>query len=72
MPPKMELGHVESPSPFNPLGMKGVGEAGAIPTPACFVQALETAFPECGLQILEIAALAKPAVELVQQSRKKK
>jgi carbon-monoxide dehydrogenase large subunit len=43
MPPKMELGHVASPSPLNPLGLKGVGEAGAIPTPACFHQALEDA-----------------------------
>lgn len=43
MPPKMELGHVVSPSPLNPLGLKGVGEAGAIPTPACFHQAIENA-----------------------------
>ncbi len=43
MPPKMELGHVASPSPLNPLGLKGVGEAGAIPAPACFHQAVENA-----------------------------
>lgn len=43
MPPKMELGHVVSPSPLNPLGLKGVGEAGAIPMPACFHQAVENA-----------------------------
>ncbi len=43
MPPKMELGHVSSPSTLNPLGLKGVGEAGAIPAPACFHQALENA-----------------------------
>jgi carbon-monoxide dehydrogenase large subunit len=44
MPPKMELGHVSSPSPLNPLGVKGVGEAGAIPIPACMHQAIENAF----------------------------
>jgi aerobic carbon-monoxide dehydrogenase large subunit len=52
MPEKLQLGHVESPSPLNPLGIKGVGEAGAIPTPACFVQALESALPEYKLEIL--------------------
>ncbi len=51
MPVEMELGHVETPSPLNPLGIKGVGEAGAIPTPACFVQAIESALPEYGLEI---------------------
>jgi carbon-monoxide dehydrogenase large subunit len=43
MPPKIELGHVSSPSPLNPLGLKGVGEAGAIPIPAVFHQAIENA-----------------------------
>jgi len=43
MPPKIELGHVVSPSPLNPLGLKGVGEAGAIPIPSCFHQAIENA-----------------------------
>ena len=43
MPEEVILGHNSSPSPLNPLGIKGVGEAGAIPTPACFVQAVENA-----------------------------
>ena len=30
MPP-VELAHHESPTPFNPLGIKGVGEGGALP-----------------------------------------
>ena len=28
---RIEIAHVETPSPFNPLGVKGVGEAGCIP-----------------------------------------
>ena len=43
MPAKMELGHLVTTSPLNALGIKGVGEAGAIPTPAAFVQAVEDA-----------------------------
>ena len=41
--PTVELDHVVSPSPLNPLGTKGVGEAGAIPTGAAFAQAVEDA-----------------------------
>ena len=32
--PPIETAHRETPSPFNPLGLKGVGEAGCIPTGA--------------------------------------
>lgn len=53
MPPKIEMGHIEIPSPLNPLGIKGVGEAGAIPTPAVFNQALEDALYDTGVEIME-------------------
>lgn len=53
MPPKIEMGHVECPSPLNPLGIKGVGEAGAIPTPAVFNQAVEDALFDTGVELYE-------------------
>ena len=33
MPHRMEIGHLHTPSPLNPLGIKGVGESGTIPIP---------------------------------------
>jgi len=53
MPGKFEINHMHTPSPLNPLGIKGVGEAGAIAAPACFMQALEDAINIDGLEILE-------------------
>lgn len=53
MPAKVELGHMETKSPLNPLGIKGVGEAGAIPPPACFAQAVENALYEHQFEIKE-------------------
>ena len=41
--PPIETAHLETPSPLNPLGVKGAGEAGAIPVGALFAQALEDA-----------------------------
>ncbi len=41
--PPIETAHRETPSPFNVLGLKGVGEAGCIPTGAAFAQAVEDA-----------------------------
>jgi CO/xanthine dehydrogenase Mo-binding subunit len=52
--PRVESGHVETPSPWNALGTKGTGEAGAIPVGALFAQALEDALAQPGLEILEI------------------
>jgi CO/xanthine dehydrogenase Mo-binding subunit len=34
--PPIVVGHVETPSPLNPLGVNGAGDAGAIPTAALF------------------------------------
>jgi carbon-monoxide dehydrogenase large subunit len=52
--PRIEVGHQETPSPLNPLGSKGAGEAGAIPVPALFAQAVENALPDYDLELLEM------------------
>ena len=54
--PAIETAHLETPSPLNPLGTKGVGEAGAIPVAAAFAQAVEDALRENapGLEIVDI------------------
>jgi carbon-monoxide dehydrogenase large subunit len=41
--PRMELAHTVTRSPLNPLGVKGAGEAGAIPVGPLFAQAIEDA-----------------------------
>jgi len=43
MPSSVEVYHLETPSPFNPLGVKGVGEAGVIPVAAVIASAVEDA-----------------------------
>jgi carbon-monoxide dehydrogenase large subunit len=41
--PKISLVHQQTPTPLNPLGIKGVGEAGTLPTAAAIVSAIEDA-----------------------------
>jgi carbon-monoxide dehydrogenase large subunit len=50
MPPLL-LTHLETPSPLNPLGLKGVGEGGAIPVPAAVANAVEAALHDTGVVI---------------------
>jgi carbon-monoxide dehydrogenase large subunit len=43
VPEAIEIDHLETPSPLNPLGIKGAGEAGVIPGAAVFASAIEDA-----------------------------
>ena len=63
--PRIEVGHEETPSPLNPIGSKGVGEAGTIPVPAVFAQALEDALSDFDLEILEMPLSPNRLFELV-------
>ncbi len=48
--PNVELVHMETPSPLNPLGIKGVGEAGAIAPAQVIASAMEDALGEFDIQ----------------------
>ena len=53
MPP-ITLRHHESPTPLNPLGVKGVGESGAIPIPAAIASAVEDALSPFNIRIRQV------------------
>ncbi len=42
---------LETPSPFTPLGTKGIGEGGAVIAPACIASAVEDALAPLGITI---------------------
>ena len=67
--PHIETDHVETPSPLNPLGIKGAGEAGAIPVGPLFAQAVEDALADTGIEILEIPLSPNRLFELVEAAR---
>jgi CO/xanthine dehydrogenase Mo-binding subunit len=57
-----------TPSPLNPLGIKGAGEAGAIPVGPLFAQAIEDALAlsEKAIEICEIPLGPNRLWELIQ------
>ena len=63
--PPMTIGHEETPSPLNPLGTKGAGEAGAIPVGALYAQAIEDALGY-SVEITEIPLSPSRLWELVE------
>ena len=49
--PAIETVHLEYPSPRNPLGIKGIGEGGAISPPAAIANAVEDALSPWGVRV---------------------
>lgn len=52
--PLVELEHVVTPSPINPLGVKGTGEGGTIPALAALADAIEDALAPFAVKVTEI------------------
>jgi carbon-monoxide dehydrogenase large subunit len=69
--PRMEIAHLVTPSPLNPLGIKGAGEAGAIPVGPLFAQAIEDALglADRKVELLEIPLSPNRLFELTTKSR---
>jgi carbon-monoxide dehydrogenase large subunit len=45
------LGHSETPTPLNALGVKGISEAGVLPVPAAIISAVEDALAPFNIRI---------------------
>jgi aerobic carbon-monoxide dehydrogenase large subunit len=69
--PRMQLDHTTTPSPLNPLGIKGAGEAGAIPVGPLFAQAIEDALDlkASKVELLEIPLSPSRLFELTRSTR---
>jgi aerobic carbon-monoxide dehydrogenase large subunit len=65
--PKIKTVHVESASPLNPLGIKGLGEGGAIAPPAAIANALADALR---VQVNEIPLSPSRVLELLASNGK--
>jgi aerobic carbon-monoxide dehydrogenase large subunit len=68
--PKLEALYKESPSPHNPLGVKGVGEVGVIPAAAAIISAIEDALSPFGVRIAQMPVRPHELVALIAQRAK--
>jgi carbon-monoxide dehydrogenase large subunit len=66
--PELIVDHIETPSPLNPLGIKGAGEAGVIPVPALMAQALEDALSPWGVRVREMPLNPGQIRELIRNA----
>ncbi len=67
--PRLTMEHQHTPSPNIPGGMKGVGEAGAIGSPAAVVAAIEDALEPYHARITETPVTPAAIVEMVTRAQ---
>jgi aerobic carbon-monoxide dehydrogenase large subunit len=67
--PRIRIEHMESPTPFNPLGVKGAGEAGTIGAPGAIIAAVEDALSGYDIFIRQLPLTPYRLVELIEQAR---
>jgi carbon-monoxide dehydrogenase large subunit len=65
MPPPVEFVHLESPSPLNELGIKGVGESGVIPMTAAVASAIEDALAPFNVTITKVPLSPPDIIALI-------
>src|SRR5262249_35810323 len=65
--PAVNAAHLETPSPLNPLGVKGAGEGGTIPAAAAIVAAVENALAPFGVKITDSPITPARIVSLLRE-----
>ena len=64
--PRIDVEHIETLSPLNPLGIKGAGEGGTIPAIAAVTSAIENALSHLGVRVHEYPIEPERLLALIQ------
>lgn len=67
--PNFDLGHTVTPSPYNPLGVKGIGESGTTGAPPALVNAALDALAPLGVRALDMPLTAERLWRAMQNAK---
>ncbi len=68
--PTAKIAHMEVVCPLNPLGVKGVGEGGTIPSAAAFAGAVEDALAPFNVTVTEVPLSPEKVRKLLREARR--
>jgi carbon-monoxide dehydrogenase large subunit len=68
--PRWELHSTVTPSPTNPMGVKGVGETGAIASPPAVMNAIVDALADDGITDIEMPATPERVWRALEEVRR--
>src|SRR5215217_1794194 len=67
--PPIQTLYQQTPSPLNPLGVKGVGELGTIPAAAAIISAVEDALQPFGVYIGQVPLSPRKILAAIREAR---
>jgi aerobic carbon-monoxide dehydrogenase large subunit len=67
--PTIDIIHMESPTPLNPLGVKGAGEGGTIPATSAIASAVDDALRDFNFRVTDLPITPSYIVEQIAKSR---
>jgi carbon-monoxide dehydrogenase large subunit len=67
--PRVEIGHIESPSPLTPGGIKGMGEGGAIAPPAAIANAVADALAPFGARVNTVPLTPERVLSFIERGQ---
>jgi carbon-monoxide dehydrogenase large subunit len=67
--PRMEVAHIETPTPLNPLGCKGTGEGGTIPAPTAVALAIEDALSDLKVKVNRIPVSPEVLLKSIEDKK---
>ncbi|MDP2607183.1 MAG: molybdopterin-dependent oxidoreductase [Deltaproteobacteria bacterium] len=70
--PRMEVAHIETPTPLNPLGCKGTGEGGTIPAPTAVALAIEDALSDLNVKVNRIPVSPEVLLKSIEDAKGKR
>jgi len=69
--PRMDVVHIETPTPLNPLGCKGAGEGGTIPAPTAVALAIEDALADLKVKVNRIPVSPERLHDAIAQAKQR-
>ena len=67
--PHVDTIHTETPSPLNPIGVKGAGEGGTIAVIAAIISAVEDALSPFGVRLAQMPVTPETIIRHIQEAR---
>ena len=67
--PRVDIDYIATPSPLNPLGLKGAGQGGTIPVPAAIAGAVEDALQPAAIRLCHVPFSESDLHEMIGSAR---
>jgi CO/xanthine dehydrogenase Mo-binding subunit len=66
--PEVKCGHLETPSPYTPYGIKGGGEGGRMMAPGAIFAAIDDALEPFGVRMRRLPATPERVVQAIEEA----